>query len=564
MTTGIDFYKQIEKILLEGSASSQMWDEIAHELAQIIPFDRMVIASVDVPRGVLSPFQISGISVPDWDSSPVQRMGETLIGEAVKSATPVTSTTIVAEYVDQNDEDSPSIPSAYWASALGMRIVNSGEIVGAIVFLSHTPSVFGSGELTQIEKICRVLAPYLRHHMLQKEVSRAAEHQKNLEHLLKHLNDSQDPTIFFNMFYSTFGARASLVYGALLSYDRYSDDYTLIAEIEGDRLSDGSILDLTTKILNAHLITGDSVYLACRHKAVPASNMGTDLMDLVGRFPEFKELCIILLMAGSSRIGAILFGMSDCNPSMIERMQDIESSGPMASAFLQIHQTSRQWDRQQNISTVLQYAVESLCEAADSRQKLEVFQDVMTRSLGASQYSFEITHRVTGESLIKINHPPDSNYDQFALLSPRQSRVNTRLGNHHMIDVVASFGSDTRPSGQHESRAIVSVCASILGTALLEDSARVTVTNSLNQNDLQFSSTTADSIAAYELTPRETEILEFLSHGATNDEIAANCGLASGTVKNRLVSVYKKLGVRNRSEASILALSIEHANTAAR
>jgi len=52
MTTGIDFYKQIEKLLLEGSASSQMWDEIAHVLAQIIPFDRMVIASVDVPRGV--------------------------------------------------------------------------------------------------------------------------------------------------------------------------------------------------------------------------------------------------------------------------------------------------------------------------------------------------------------------------------------------------------------------------------------------------------------------------------------------------------------------------------
>lgn len=560
MITGIDFYKQIEKLLLEGSASSQMWDEIAHVLAQIIPFDRMVIASVDVSKGVFSPFQISGISVPDWDSSPVQRMGESLIGEAVKSATPVTSTTIVAEYVDHEDEELPAVPGAYWASALGMRIVNSGEIVGAIVFLSHTPGIFGSGELAQIEKICRVLAPYLQHHMLQQEVSRAAEHQTNLEHLLRHLNDSQDPAIFFNMFYSTFAARASLVYGALLSYDRYSDDYALIAEIEGDRLVDGSILEHTTKILNAHRVTSESVYLACRHKAVPSSTLGTDLMELVGQFPEFKELCIIPLMAGSSRVGAILFGMSDCNPSMIERMQDIGSSGPMASAFLQIHQTSRQWDRQQHISTVLQYAVESLCEAPDSRQKLEVFQDVMTRSLGASQYSFEITHRVTGGSAIKINYPPDSNYDHSSLLSSRQSRVNARLGNTHMIDVIASFDSDTRPSGQHESRAIVSVCASILGTALLEDSRGGVATKSLSQNDPQFSNNTVDSIEAYDLTPRESEILVFLSHGATNDEIAQKCGLASGTVKNRLVSIYKKLGVRNRSEASILALSIDQAS----
>jgi len=557
MTTGIDFYKQIEKLLLEGSASSQMWDEIAHVLAQIIPFDRMVIASVDVPRGVFSPFQISGIPVTDWDSSPVQRMGETLIGEAVKSGTPVTSTKIVAEYVDHGLEDLPAVPSTYWASALGMRIVNSGEIVGAIVFLSHTPSVFGTGEIFQIEKICQVLAPYLRQHLLQKEVSRAVEHQTNLEHLLRQLNDSQDPTIFFNMFYSAFAARASLLYGALLSYDRYSDDYALIAEIDGDRLVDDSILAHTTEILNANRVTGDSVYLACRHKAVPSSKLGTDLKGLVNQFPQFKELCIIPLMAGSSRVGAILFGMSDCNPSMIERMQDIGSAGPIASAFLQIHQTFRQWDRQQHISTVLQYAVESLCEAPDIRQKLEVFQDVMTRSLGASQYSFEITHRVTGGSFIKINYPPDSNYDDSALLSSKQSRVRAQLGNAHTIDVVASFGLDTRPSSQNESRAIVSVCASILGTALLEDSRGLAAANPLNQSDPKFLSTAADSIESYDLTPRETEILAFLSHGATNDEIATNCGLVSGTVKNRLVSIYKKLGVRNRSEASILALSID-------
>ncbi|MBT4142831.1 MAG: hypothetical protein HOE50_06790 [Chloroflexi bacterium] len=45
-----------------------------------------------------------------------------------------------------------------------------------------------------------------------------------------------------------------------------------------------------------------------------------------------------------------------------------------------------------------------------------------------------------------------------------------------------------------------------------------------------------------------------MSEGATNDEIATRCGITSGSVKNRLVFIYKKLGVRNRSEASIKTL----------
>ena len=69
-------------------------------------------------------------------------------------------------------------------------------------------------------------------------------------------------------------------------------------------------------------------------------------------------------------MGALSFAMSDFNPSMLERVQDTESAGPIASAFLQLHQTSRQWDRQQHISSVLQFAVENLCDAQSRAQKL--------------------------------------------------------------------------------------------------------------------------------------------------------------------------------------------------
>ena len=51
------------------------------------------------------------------------------------------------------------------------------------------------------------------------------------------------------------------------------------------------------------------------------------------------------------------------------------------------------------------------------------------------------------------------------------------------------------------------------------------------------------------LTPRELEILELISGGATNREIAASVGLSANTVKDHTSTLYKKIRARNRAEA---------------
>ncbi|MBT3995760.1 MAG: hypothetical protein HOF01_08180 [Chloroflexi bacterium] len=558
LVTDTDFYNQIEQLLIDSSVNTPVWDKIANVIKQVVPCDRMVIASTDVPRGLFSPIQISGLSIPDWDSSPVHRLGESLIGQAVSVNSPITSSTIPSMYTKHDGDDINSIvPSANWASGLGMRIVNGGEVVGAIVFLSHVPNAFDSDDFLVVEKVSRVLGPYLSQQTLQKEILRATEHQTKLEHLLLHLNDSQDPATFFNMFYSTFAARASLVYGALFAYDRYSDKYVPIAHVDGIGGATDSILQDSTRLLNENRLSASSVHLACEHKSVPASNIGTALMNMIRSSPDFKELCVIPLTAGSNRVGAIVFAISDCNPSMLERVEDIESAGPMASAFLQLHQTSRQWDRKQHIATVLQYAVDGLCEAPSSRQKHEFFKETMIRSIGASAYSFEITHRVTGVSFFSYAYPEDFNADSGSMVSgTEQLRVNSRLGSTHIVDVVASFDSGANLiSALHELRAVVRVCASILGSSILSDPNSATTIQSQYSPNTQNHHWAEHTSNSFGLTPRESEILSYLSQGATNDEIAARCGITAGTVKNRLVSIYKKLGVRNRSEASIKTLN---------
>jgi DNA-binding NarL/FixJ family response regulator len=51
------------------------------------------------------------------------------------------------------------------------------------------------------------------------------------------------------------------------------------------------------------------------------------------------------------------------------------------------------------------------------------------------------------------------------------------------------------------------------------------------------------------LAPRETEILDLVSKGLTNKEIADNLGLSFETIRNRLRYVYDKLHVHCRAEA---------------
>src|SRR5436309_2819453 len=55
------------------------------------------------------------------------------------------------------------------------------------------------------------------------------------------------------------------------------------------------------------------------------------------------------------------------------------------------------------------------------------------------------------------------------------------------------------------------------------------------------------------LTPRENEVLTYLSKGFTIKEIAALMGIKWFTVNDHIKSIYKKLNVSSRAEAAVLA-----------
>ena len=58
------------------------------------------------------------------------------------------------------------------------------------------------------------------------------------------------------------------------------------------------------------------------------------------------------------------------------------------------------------------------------------------------------------------------------------------------------------------------------------------------------------------LTRRQRDVLRLLSEGRSNKEIATALGLSAGTVKIHVSSIFKSLGVNNRTQAVIVAAKL--------
>ncbi len=56
------------------------------------------------------------------------------------------------------------------------------------------------------------------------------------------------------------------------------------------------------------------------------------------------------------------------------------------------------------------------------------------------------------------------------------------------------------------------------------------------------------------ITTREKEILVHLAHGKTNKQISQGLMLSTSTVRNHISSIFTKLNISNRSQATAIAI----------
>ncbi len=56
------------------------------------------------------------------------------------------------------------------------------------------------------------------------------------------------------------------------------------------------------------------------------------------------------------------------------------------------------------------------------------------------------------------------------------------------------------------------------------------------------------------LSRREMEVLSYIAHGRSNKEIGVTLGISEQTVKNHITTIFTKLGVNDRTQATLYAL----------
>ncbi len=64
----------------------------------------------------------------------------------------------------------------------------------------------------------------------------------------------------------------------------------------------------------------------------------------------------------------------------------------------------------------------------------------------------------------------------------------------------------------------------------------------------------ASDLVIRSLSKREIQVLQYVAYGKNNKEIAFRLGISRQTVKNHVCSIFRKLGVDNRTRAVLYAL----------
>jgi LuxR family maltose regulon positive regulatory protein len=128
------------------------------------------------------------------------------------------------------------------------------------------------------------------------------------------------------------------------------------------------------------------------------------------------------------------------------------------------------------------------------------------------------------------------------------STLAETLSTKDSIDILARL-SETLISGKSELTREQSL---EFGRALSDIAARLERAADVLARLMQLSNPEA-SLPNAHLTPREMEIFGYLADGQTNGEIASRCWVSENTVKFHLKNIFRKLGIRDRGQAMMIA-----------
>lgn len=120
------------------------------------------------------------------------------------------------------------------------------------------------------------------------------------------------------------------------------------------------------------------------------------------------------------------------------------------------------------------------------------------------------------------------------------------------ILILTSFGTANDLARALENGATGAILKSTANEELVENIRGVAEGKRIISQEI--SQIVAESPVLPELSPRQMQILESITRGFTNDQIALQYGLSLESVKTHIVKLLTKIGASNRAEAVSIAL----------
>lgn len=170
-------------------------------------------------------------------------------------------------------------------------------------------------------------------------------------------------------------------------------------------------------------------------------------------------------------------------------------------------------------------------------------------------------------SVVGEAHDGEGGIELYRSLQPDVVVLDLRLPKVSGFEVIRTLRREPRPARivilsnyQGSEDIFRAVQLGAMGY-LTKDASGEEVTNAIQtvNRDLRYLPRTAldrlaERMPTTELTPREQEVLRCITRGLSNREIAEDLGIAEKTVRIHVSSLLDKMGVRDRTQATINAL----------
>jgi DNA-binding NarL/FixJ family response regulator len=151
-------------------------------------------------------------------------------------------------------------------------------------------------------------------------------------------------------------------------------------------------------------------------------------------------------------------------------------------------------------------------------------------------------------------HRPDVAILDISQTGPFAGSITAAIrAAHPGVQILLSSRCRTSPGAPPASLGAIGFLPAGVSGGDVIDAVRAAV---LLGEPLDLSTAAPSAAGGPDLSDREREILVLLGTGATNREIAARLHLGPDSVKKSATALYRKLGVRNRTEAAQRAVTV--------